>query len=383
MPDTLHLEQEARLRRLPRKPKKPLPHYTQLLVPGLAIGSGLLLTTALPNLIGADSLVDLGKCALIGATATATAYGVNRLAIERGARQAAIGTRGAATLSAGTMAAIGLGFFTATYSGFTVDAVDRLRLEEFGTAQAAYVEAQQTALMEAARVVPPVDSLVAEFADKHACEVAESCLSGRGNGGKGSYARALQVEAGRAAQIKAILDEQADRLIMGLGEINAAQDDYQGVLADDLLTGEDRRVAARNAVMRIGQTVSALAQNDRVGLVAAYAEELARDSGAPPEVERLRQARAAQLQSIAASVPKATITPPRFPTQSGVSDTLLWTWHFLPIALIVAVVELIFPVTLWLYTTFALLARLEEDDPAETNSEPVRRNGHDRPRAGR
>jgi hypothetical protein len=44
--------------------------------------------------------------------------------------------------------------------------------------------------------------------------------------------------------------------------------------------------------------------------------------------------------------------------------------HFLPIAAIVAVVELVFPLTLWLYTYFTLVGRVYRDDPPEKDEGP-------------
>lgn len=295
--------------------------------------------------------------------ATLTAYGVNRLAVERGALQAAVGSAGATLVSTASMLIVGFGMFSATYSGFVVEETDRLRLEEYGTAQMAYIEAQQKAAMDAARVLSPVRALAAELAEKEACERTASCVSGRGSGGEGSVYRALAGERQRAEAIAALLAAGTDRLISGFEEINELQSTYQRILAAESLPAEDRRTGARAAVMHIGQTVSALAQDDPVALVSGYADELSQPSGAPAEVERLRSARAAQLRAVAASVPRQQIAPPPFPTRAGVSDTLSSAGHFLPIALIVGAVELVLPITLWLYTFFALRARVVRDDP--------------------
>lgn len=366
MSDLTNMDPDVRLKRLERKPP---PHYTKLLVPGLALGSGALLTLALPSLIGADGLVDYAKCLVIGGTATLTAYGVNKLAIDKGAVQAAIGTPGAALVSAGSVLGVGLGMCAATYSGFVVEEVDRLRMEAFGTTLAAYVEAQQKGAMEAARVLPAVRGLAAEFAETEGCERAASCLSGRGAGGDGPVARSLAVEAERAAAIGAVLDEAAARVVSGFKDINGLQGSYQAAVADEALSAKDRRISARAATMHIGQVLGAVAQDDPVAHVASYAEELARPSGAPPEVERLRQARAAALRSITASVPRTPIAPPAFPPQVGVSDTLAWAGHFLPIALIVAAVELVLPIVLWFYTFAALRAVVMRDEMQERDQE--------------
>jgi hypothetical protein len=176
---------------LQRMPKKPLPHYTQFLLPALAAGSGALLGFAMPGLIGAETILDYVKCAVIAVSATGTAYGINRLAIEKGALQAAIGTSGAGLVSVASILSVGTGLFAATYAGFTIERTDRLRLEEYGYAQAAYVDGQVRRAREAARIEPAVHALLADLSDKEACERASSCLSGHGPGGEGPVFRAL------------------------------------------------------------------------------------------------------------------------------------------------------------------------------------------------
>ena len=47
---------------------------------------------------------------------------------------------------------------------------------------------------------------------------------------------------------------------------------------------------------------------------------------------------------------------------TGVADTLRFILHFLPVALLVAVCELILPITLWLYRFIDLRVRLEQQE---------------------
>ncbi len=64
---------------------------------------------AVPNLIGADSGLDFAKAILLAGSGALVSLGVNRLAVEKGALQAAIGTAGATLVSTVSMLAVGAG----------------------------------------------------------------------------------------------------------------------------------------------------------------------------------------------------------------------------------------------------------------------------------
>ncbi|MCO5057441.1 MAG: hypothetical protein M9905_06105 [Rhizobiaceae bacterium] len=55
-----------------------------------------------------------------------------------------------------------------------------------------------------------------------------------------------------------------------------------------------------------------------------------------------------------ATIDAADDAAPGFPRRTGVSDTFAYIAHFLPVAAITAVVELVFPLVLWAYTYWAL-----------------------------
>lgn len=60
------------------------------------------------------------------------------------------------------------------------------------------------------------------------------------------------------------------------------------------------------------------------------------------------------IRGLIRALPENAKTAPSFPRATGVSDTISYIGHFLPIAAIAAVVELVLPISLWLYTLFAL-----------------------------
>jgi hypothetical protein len=103
-------------------------------------------------------------------------------------------------------------------------------------------------------------------------------------------------------------------------------------------------------------------------LVAGYADELARGGSMAARSEtaavgRLLASHAGPLRTVTRSLSEDPMPRPAFPPRTGVADTFGFFGHFLPVAMIVAVVELIFPLTLWLYTFFALQAQLAREEP--------------------
>ena len=67
-----------------------------------------------------------------------------------------------------------------------------------------------------------------------------------------------------------------------------------------------------------------------------------------------------------------TTSPPRFPGKAGVSDTFSYIGHFLPIAMIIGVVELVFPILLWLITFFSYRAKIARDENSLPPAVPAR-----------
>lgn len=162
---------------LQRMPRGEPPRLVDVLILWLVFASGGMLVLGLFDLLGADSLIDYLKCGLMGLTASAVAFVVNKLAIERGARQAAVGMPGAAVLSLGTMGVVATAFCAATFAGFTLSEVERLRLEQFGRSQATYIQEYQQLAMEAAQVIPGVRAIVDDLSAKEGCET-NGCLTG-------------------------------------------------------------------------------------------------------------------------------------------------------------------------------------------------------------
>lgn len=343
-----------------RLPKRKLPPMLDLALPAVAIGSGTMLFFSVPNIIEAHDAWSYAKAGVLALSATAVSFGVNKLAIERGAPLATTGYLGAGLTSVLSILAVGGGLFSATYAGLTLPDVEDLRLQEHGTALIAFVGDRSVAASKASRVTPAINSIAADLGGKLACELGASCISGRGNGGHGPVARAVEEYAGRAATIAEQIAAGETVRQGAVDALNASLAEYQAVLGDDTKGMLEHPAALQAVDARIRQGAATLDQAVPVTLLSAYVVELQSGASVPgrPEAEaRLNSILQKHGQSLAAvigSIEAEDSAPPAFPGRTGVSDTLLYIAHFLPIAAIAAVVELVFPLVLWIYTALSM-----------------------------
>ena len=98
-----------------------------------------------------------------------------------------------------------------------------------------------------------------------------------------------------------------------------------------------------------------------LALISAYAEEVkagvtvADRPEATTALAAITQKQAQVLETVVGSITAtAGEPPPAFPPRPGVGDTLGFIGHFIPVAAIAAVVEIVFPSTLWLFTYWGL-----------------------------
>lgn len=352
-----------------RLPKKKSPPFTQRAVGALAIASGSMLGFALPNLLNGSGPLVMAKTVLIAGTAAGVAYSVNRLAVERGAPLTAIGFVGAGAVSVLSMAVVGGGLFAATYSGFVFKDVAELQLQDHATAITRFVGYRNRMAVEAGRVVPAIRSIVSDLDKKAQCEVRESCISLKGQGGRGPVARELEEKSARARIITEQLEAGESARKSALSELNRLIAEYQRILGD---TGEDiwdRRLSLQKLDAKIDQVLSSLDEAVPIVLLKSYINELKRGAMIPERPIATRKlneiliGHSRSLESVVETIDRGDQTRPAFPRRTGVADTFRFLGHFAPIALITAVVELVFPLTLWLYSFLTLYWKNYRDDP--------------------
>ncbi|MBN9039338.1 MAG: hypothetical protein J0H53_25015 [Rhizobiales bacterium] len=321
--------------------------------------SSCLLFLALLNLVGGDGPIGFAKAAIMSVGAGLAAYAINRLAIERGAEQATIGYLGAGIISIGSILVVGFGFFAATYPGVVLPKVEDLRLSRHGADLSVFVGDVSRGAANAGRAGPPLRAAKDDLAAKRDCEFSDACVSRRG-GGKGAVWQALDALAGRAEAIERQLEageETRERVLAALGEAIA---EYQNVLGDDSRSIWTRRAELQSLDARIRQQAAQLGEALPLALLSAYAGELKAGITIPERTEATAAVNAITrkhgeaLAAVVASIDQGSAAAPLFPKRAGVSDAFDHVAHFLPVAAIAFVVDLVFPAVLWAYTFFGL-----------------------------
>lgn len=359
-----------------RRPKFPPIPLASAATAALAVCSGAMLALAMPEIVGVDSVTALLKSVVVAAAATVTTFSVTWLAVEKGAPQAAAGTHRSAVVSVVSMLAIGAGLFASTFAGFTIRETETLRLGDFGRTLAAYAEERGRSTAAAGRTAPVLKSIVEDLRLKEACERRSSCLSGRAGGGTGPVTRTLGEKRQRAETILDQMNAGETARSRAIGQLGLLLQRYQDALNDTELDATSRRKVLQAIAGNAGTQLSTLDEAVPTALLGAYADELRTPVFLPDQVD-VSAKLTALLQGYANSL-SATLrrldpdTPPRpvFPGKTGVADTLGYLGHFIPIAAVVGVVELVFPMSLWLYTLFGLQMRTARRTDGLSELEP-------------
>jgi len=381
------MKQDARNNRPVRLPPKKKPDFDKWAVPLGAVISGGLVGLALPNLIDVSDVGGIAKVVLITGGATLASYWVNRFAINKGTELAARGYVTAGAASVFSMLFVGVGLFAASYSGLTLPDVEKLRLQEHGSAYTQFIGKRNLKAAEAGRALPVMRSIEGDLTSKVACEISISCVSGRGDGGRGTVALVLEDKAGRAVKVLEQLEAGGTLRRDALKRLNKLVGEYQSTLGASDKDIWQRRRELQKIDAQINQTISDLDEAIPVTFLRVYASEL--ETGAniherPVATRRLSamlKKHGASLNSVLDTLEKGDQTRPQFPARTGVSDAFNYLGHFAPIGILTAGIELIWPLSLWIYTLLYLLWGNHLVDPRQPNesnrrSDPYRhRNG--------
>ncbi len=358
----------------PAKPPVRLPpknrfDFKDYALPCFALATGAMVGLSAPQLIEPVGWSGWLKIGVFTAGAGLVSYVVNRHAVEDGAELASRGFLWAGFVSVSSVLIVGGGLFASTYAGLTIDRVNDLKLQKNGQALAVYIENVHSGAARLSSIAPPLQAAASDIDLHLACELDESCLSGRGNGGRGRVTRALEPVAKRAHEIAAQIAQSGETRNVSLTRINRLVGNYQLVAGDEALSRKDKRQKLSRHDSEIKQEAASLKELLPVSMVKAYADELSKGLSIDGRPEATRNVSAllgrhgAALSASLDAMPEAKSTAPSFPDKAGVSATFSYIGHFIPIAALTAVIELIMPLTLWVYVLLGHVWRHYRDDP--------------------
>ncbi len=341
-------------------PPKKIPAFDRWAVPLGAVISGGLVALALPELIDVSGAGGIAKAGLIAGGATLATYSVNRFAIDKGTELASRGFITASIASVLSMTFVGTAFFASTFAGLTLPDVEKLRLQQHGNAYVQYIGERNLTAAKAGRTLPVMSVISRDLPAKASCEIRESCISGRGQGGRGTVARILEGLAGRAAAILEQLEAGETTRQRALKQLNKLVGDYQSVLGQSDKSIWERRGELQKIDAKINQVIATLDEAIPLALLRAYVGEL-NDGVSIPErpvaarrLNALLKKHGSSLANVLETLKSGDQTRPSFPMRAGVGDTFSYLSHFAPIAMLTAGIELVWPICLWIYTLLFL-----------------------------
>ena len=356
-------------------------------IPAFALSTGAMVAVSAPYLIDASGFVGWFKVALLSTSAALVSYIVNRFAIEYGADLAAKGYVSAGIASVGSIIVVGSGLFASTYAGLTIERVNALQLHEHGRALALYVEKTNQTAAQALKIRPVVDAAVADIKLHVECERKEGCLSKLGRGGRGPVTRTLEPIAIRVSEVSAQLSKGDAIRVQKLHQANLFVGEYQSTINNKDVTGTTRRRKAGRIDTAVKQEASLLFESMPLPLLRGYSAELNKGVAIPSRpvatqnVNGLLGRHGQAIRIALDEIEVKKIDPPAFPSEAGVSSTFSYIGHFLPIATLTAVIELVMPLCLWVYVLLGHLWRNFRNDPptasAPVTDKPILSNGAD------
>ena len=299
-----------------------------------------------------------------------------RLAIERGAPLAVKGFKSAAVISVVSILLVGVGLWSGTFPGLSIASVEERRLQAWVTEKIRFVEIQGAAASKSAGLVPVISSISADLSVKAECEKKTSCVSGRGRGGYGAVARALENLSARAKAIATQAQaglKQRDVLLAQLAGLTARMQD---MLADESKSIWDRRAGLRKIDAQVGQTLQNLGSAVPASMLSAYARELKTGIAVPGNdaaaaaINRLLSGYASSLEAVSENTGVSGAIDPSFPPRTGAYETFGYIGQYAPLALLTLAIELVFPIVLWGYTVLTLLWERYRNNPDDAPRPP-------------
>ncbi len=345
--------------------KKQIPPYYRMILVILPVFAGGLAIWAMLNLQSGSGFSDIAKAVMVGVVVGLVSYCINRFAVDWGTELAASGIVSAGIFSVLSMLAVGACLWAFTYAGIVLGDVRYLQLDNYGRALVLYIEAQNKQASKSKRIVPVIRAAKDDLFHHGECEARTSCLSGRGNGGRGPITRVLEEKAARGGDIAKQVEEGAQLHAATIARINKLVGDYQTVLDRGDQSIAKRRQELVRIDAHIGQAITALHEAMPVTLLSAYGGELKSGVNIPGRakttqaVNRLLAKHGTAITTVLATLDIVDTKRPQFPAKAGITTTFAYIGNFIAVAGVIWVAEGIFPLALWLYT-FWFLIRLQD-----------------------
>ncbi len=328
-----------------------------LLIPAVSVGM-LLIALYQLNILG-GGILGIAKLILVGVGAYLVSHFTLRQSVEKGATLATVGYRWAAGLAFFTVTLVGLAFFSATSPGLTIGPTEEARLQSYINEVVAYVDARALAGGESVGGVPVANSIADDFEGKAQCEIASACVSGHGSG-YGPTARTLDTLSARA---RSIADEASTGLTSRAASteaLSAHLAEMEALLADQSRSIWQRRTTLRRMDGGLGTLLNQVDTASPVAILGAYALELRGGAEVPGNtlvsatISGFMLGYARSLESSLTAKGDARIARPVFPDRTGAMDTFSHAGDHIPVLLLAALIDLIFPLTLLGYSLLAL-----------------------------
>lgn len=341
--------------------------FAKVIIPISAIATGGLTMLAAPSLLDASGILGITKIMLLGSAAGFVSYVVNDSALKYGPELYAKGLKLAAVSSALPVLFVGISATAFSFTGLTIDRVNELNLQEHGQKLSSYSESVNSYASQINQLSPVIDAVTIDIQRNLQCEVSAGCLS-KGKGGKGRTYRALlplvSQASGIAEQVNAGKEFRGNQLTI----INKLSTEYQESLSkSDLSFDERQRVAARISA-RIKQEISPLRESLPSALLRGYGNTLNagitinKEPEASKNVNAMLARHGNTIASALDGVKPDKSSSPEFPAKAGVSQAFNRFGHFWPIGVLTASIELLIPITLWLFAYLIAFWKVYEDE---------------------
>lgn len=351
-----------------KDPKKYSEHQIKLKL--LSTCSGVLFALGTYWLIDPQSIAQWVEVVVIGVAGGVANYAINGIAITRGAYQAASGVTGAAVASLGAILATGVTISMLSFVGLTINSIDQMELQEFGRANTAYVDSYIAGVRQSDEVVVAVEGAFNQISAAAACELEVSCVSRRGSGGAGKTYYTLDGVASQIGSVHRSLLEGETLRDDALDVLEETDGKIQSALNAATGSRKARRARVQEQLSEQREALSDLERALPLSVVSGLAETLETGVSMPNDRDLTQKingrlsAAGTGISRALASLEFTDLERPEMPPETGVARALEWVGFFLPLFMMLVLIDTLFPVLLWFfaYSSFCQLVEPKEDD---------------------